>query len=112
MSDTVWNNAINQMVEAINSDNNIKDFFVNFEPSSDRGYAWTQDSQYKYYARILDYKTNSTGHSGASFACCLREAVDIIRRGVVVAEEVLVVEGESGDTDNNDSNITTLEPIA
>ena len=102
MSDTMWNNAINQMVEAINSDNNIKDFFMNFEPDSDRGYAWSQDPQYKYYARILDYKTDSTGHSGASFACCLREAVDIIRRGVVVAEEV--------QSDNDD--ITTLEPIA
>ena len=97
------------MVEAINSDNNIKDFFMNFEPDCDRGYAWSQDPQYKYYARILDYKTNSTGHSGASFACCLRESVDIIRRGIVVAEEILVVEG---DTDNNDDNITTLEPIA
>ena len=110
----MWNNAIDQMVEAINSDNNIKDFFMNFEPESDRGYAWTQNSQYKYYARILDQKTNSTGHSGASFACCLRESVNIIRRGVVVAKEVLVVEGDIDNTDNTDNNddITTLEPIA
>ena len=108
-NNTIWNNAIDQMVEAINSDNNIKDFFMKFEPDSDRGYAWSQDPQYKYYERILDHKTNSTGHSGASFACCLRESVDIIRRGGVVAEEVLVVEG---DADNNDDNITTLEPIA
>ena len=109
MSDTMWNNAVNQMINAINSDNNIRDFFMNFEPDDDTGYAWSQDPQYKYYARILDDKTNSTGHSGASFACCLRESVEIIRRGVVVAEEVLVVEG---DADNNDDNITTLEPIA
>ena len=57
---------------------------------------------YKYFSDILEKKTNSTGHSAASFACCVREAVDIIRKEVlVVADEV----------SNTDSNITTLEPI-
>ena len=103
MSGTMWNNAVNQMIDAINSDNNIRDFLLQFEPDDNTGYAWSQDSQYKRYARILDRKTNSIGHSGASFACCLREAVDIIRMGVVVAEEV------QSDTENN---IITLEPIS
>ena len=103
MSDTTWNNAVNQMIDAINSDNNIRDYLIQFIPDEQTGYSWTQDTRYKRYALILDRKTNSTGHSGASFACCLREAVDIIRGGVVVAEEVL--------PDNND-NITTLEPIS
>tara|TARA_B100001094_G_C18044781_1_gene726833 strand:+ start:663 stop:974 length:312 start_codon:yes stop_codon:yes gene_type:complete len=103
MSDTIWNNAVNQMIDAINSDNNIRDYLLQFEPDEQTGYAWSQDPQYKRYALILDQKTNSTGHSGASFACCLREAIDIIRRGVVIAEEV------QSDTEND---IITLEPIA
>lgn len=86
MTDAMWNNAVNQMIDAINSDNNIRDYLLQFTPDEQTGYIWSQDSQYKLYARILDRKTNSTGHSGASFACCLREAVDIIRMGVVVAE--------------------------
>ena len=106
MSDTMWNNAVNQMIDAINSDNNIRDYLIKFIPDDNTGYAWTQDARYKQYSHILDIKTNSTGHSGASFACCLREAVDIIRRGVIVAKEV------QSDTDNNDDNIITLKPIS
>lgn len=103
MSDTMWTNAVNKMIDAINSDNNIRDFLIQFEPDDNTGYAWTQDPQYKRYSLILDRKTNSTGHSGASFACCLREAIDIIRKGIVVAREV--------QSDSDDS-IITLEPIA
>jgi hypothetical protein len=104
MSDfnTMWNNALKEMISAIKSDNNIYDFFIEYEPDDDTGYAWTQDKNYKYFSDILEKKTNSTGHSGASFACCVREAVDIIRK------EVLVVADEVSNTDNN---ITTLEPI-
>lgn len=105
MSDTTWNNAVNKMIDAINSDNNIRDYLIQFIPDESTGYAWAQDALYKQYSRILDRKTNSTGHSGASFACCLREAVDIIRRGVIDAEEVQ-------SDNNNDDDIITLEPIS
>tara|TARA_B100001248_G_scaffold207133_1_gene161177 strand:- start:787 stop:1107 length:321 start_codon:yes stop_codon:yes gene_type:complete len=106
MSDTMWNNAVNQMIDAINSDNNIRDYLIKFMPDDNTGYSWTQDTRYKQYSHILDIKTNSTGHSGASFACCLREAVDIIRKGIVIADEV------QSDNDINDDNIITLEPIS
>lgn len=106
MSDNSWIDAVNQMINAINSDNNIRDFLIEFEPDENTGYTWSQDPQYKHYAKILDRKTNSTGHSGASFSLCLKESIDNIRRGVVVAEEV------QSDTDNNDNNIITLEPIS
>tara|TARA_A200000113_G_C8583751_1_gene263544 strand:- start:191 stop:457 length:267 start_codon:yes stop_codon:yes gene_type:complete len=88
MSDTNWNNAVNLMINSINSDNNMRDFFLNFTPDENKGYAWSQNPRYKYYVNILDRLTDETGHSGASFACCLRESVNIIRRGVVVAREV------------------------
>ena len=94
----MWNNAINQMVEAINSDNNMRDYFIDFIPNESTGYAWTQDIQYKKYSAILDLKTK-TGHSGASFACCVREAVEHIRKGIVIAEEA------------EEIDIITLQPI-
>jgi len=102
MSDTKWMNAVNLMITSINSDNNMRDFFVDFMPSENTGYAWSQDPQYKYYTNILDRLTDETGHSGASFACCLREAVNIIRKDVIVAGEVT----------DSDENIINLEPIS
>lgn len=102
MSDTNWANAVNLMITSINSDNNMRDFFVDFIPDDNNGYAWSQNTQYRYYANILDRLTNETGHSGASFACCLRESVNIIRKDIVVSEEVI---------DSNE-DIITLEPIS
>ena len=102
MSDTTWTNAVNLMIKSINSDNNMRDFFVDFIPDDNTGYAWSQNLRYKYYANILDRLTNRSGHSGASFACCLREAVNIIRNDIVVSEEVI----------DSDEDIITLEPIS
>lgn len=101
MSDTMWNNALNQMISAINSDNNMRDFFIQFEPDADKGYAWYQSPEYRYYTSILEQKTDSSGHSGASFSCCLREAVNHIRKEIVVAGTSTIQE-----------DITTLETIS
>lgn len=98
---TMWTNAVNNMIKAIKSDNNMCDFFVSFEPDESTGYAWTQNKQYKSYSDILDDKTGRV-HSGSSFACCVREAVYIIRHEtIVIGEEVSLL--------NN--NITTLNVI-
>jgi hypothetical protein len=99
MSDQ-WENAVNQMISAINTDNNMKDYFIRFEPDTNTGYAWYQEPQYKYYTGL----THSTGHSGASFACCLREAINRIRSESVVVEAKSVSE-------NTDDSVLTLEPI-
>lgn len=103
MSDP-WENAVNQMISAINTDNNMRDYFISFEPDPNTGYAWYQEPLYKYYTSILDTLTNSTGHSGASFACCLREAINRIKSELVVVESESVVE-------LTDDNVVTLEPI-
>jgi hypothetical protein len=103
MSDP-WENAVNQMISAINTDNNMRDYFTRFEPDPNTGYAWYQDPQYKYYTSILTTLTDSTGHSGASFACCLREAINRIRSESVVIEAKSVSE-------STDDSVLTLEPI-
>lgn len=102
MSDTMWTNAINQMISAINSDNNMRDFFIQVTPDKDKGYAWYQSPEYRYYTSILEQKTDSSGHSGASFSCCLRESVNRIRKEIVVVAE----------THTSEEDIITLEPIS
>ena len=97
----MWKKSVNDMVNAIQSDNNIKEFLLTFEPDESTGYAWTQNARYKAISDILDDKTGRI-HSGASFACCMREALDICK-GVVIAESL------PDDTESND--IITLHTI-
>ena len=98
----MWKKSVNDMIQAINSDNNIKDFILSYEPSEYTGYTWSQDPQYKKYSDILDKKTGCV-HSGASFACCIREAVVHIKNNnnIIYAEEV----------SDNDNTLETLDPI-
>ena len=102
MSDTYWERAVNLMITSIKSDNNMLDFFKSFVPDENYGYAWSQDPQYKHYVKILERLTNSTGHSGASFAVCLRESIERI-----LSENII----EATNISETDSDILTLEPI-
>ena len=107
--DTMWGKAVDEMINAIKSDNNIYDFFIVYEPCSDTGYSFSQDPRYKQYSDILDHKTNSTGHSGASFACCVREAVTKIREEIVVPGHIVVL-GHTLNSSNED-DLTIIEPL-
>ena len=102
MSDTYWEGAVNLMITSIKSDNNMLDFFKSFVPDENYGYAWSQDTQYKHYVKILERLTNETGHSGASFAVCLRESIERI-----LSENII----EATNISETDSDILTLEPI-
>ena len=102
MSDPSWERAVNLMITSIKSDNNMLDFFKSFVPDENYGYAWSQDPQYKHYVKILERLTNSTGHSGASFAVCLRESIERI-----LSENII----EATNISETDSDILTLEPI-
>ena len=98
----MWKKSVNDMIQAIKSDNNISEFFMSFEPDESTGYAWTQDKQYRSFSDILDHKTGNV-HSGSSFACCVREAVIKIR------EDIVIVAGQCASESNPD--ITTLMPL-
>lgn len=102
MSDTTWERAVNLMITSIKSDNNMCNFFISFNPDENTGYAWSQNPEYRYYTNILDRLTDSSGHSGASFAICLREAINRIRAEIVVIAENSISE----------EDIITLEPIS
>ena len=58
--------------------------------------------QYKHYVKILERLINETGHSGASFAVCLRESIERI-----LSENII----EATNISETDSDILTLEPI-
>tara|TARA_B110000046_G_scaffold53771_1_gene60226 strand:- start:31 stop:363 length:333 start_codon:yes stop_codon:yes gene_type:complete len=100
--DIMWNNCITQMISAINSDNNMRDYFMDFRPDKDNGdgYAHYQDPKYRYYTGILELKTITMNHSGASFTTCLRESINQIQNmKTVYATEIT----------EEDSSITKFE---
>jgi len=81
--DIMWKKSVDDMVKSIELNEEIYLYLLSFEPCEYTGYAWTTDNKYKEYSVYLDNKTGCV-HSGASFACCVREAVNIIRRKLVV----------------------------
>ena len=82
-----------------------KKYLLEFKPNENQGYYMDQNSRYNKIKDILSIKTNSDGHSGASFAVCLRGAIEEIieyeGNGIIQAEEVEGV----------DKTIETLNPI-
>ena len=97
--DIMWTNSVNDMIKAIKSKTDIYDYLLSFEPCQYTGYAWTQDKKYKQFSEYLDKQTGFV-HSGASFACCVRESVKIIR------DELITVNAEP--VNDNDENILTI----
>ena len=97
--DIMWNNSVNDMIAAIKSRDDIHDYLLSFEPCEYTGYTWTQDEKYKRFSDYLDTKTGCV-HSGASFACCVRESVKIIR------DELITVKGKP--VSDNNENILTI----
>ena len=70
-----WTQAVSNMKTAIKKNNNYYDFLLNFTPDDDTGYAWTQNKEFKQISKFLERETDSDGHSGASFAVCLRTSI-------------------------------------
>ena len=96
------------LINMKNSINNLslsdKNYILNFEPHEEDGYAWDQDENYQRIENILSTETDSDGHSGASFAICLRFAIKELKCLPIVQSTEVVPSTE-------DSNLVTLEPI-
>lgn len=77
MSSEMFRKATENMNVAIKSlSDEDYTFILDYEPSSDRGYAWDGCKTYNSIKDKLSCKTDSDGHSGASFAVCLRGAIE------------------------------------
>ena len=105
MTDDIFRRATDNMKNAINAlPENQKKFLLEYEPREDRGYLWDENPNYKQIKDILSIKTDSDGHSGASFSVCLRGAIKELRPPIIQGTEVC-----TKDTEN--SEIVTLKPM-
>ena len=86
----MFKKATGNMVDAINDlSEKDRDYLLNYKPCINHGYAWDTGSDYNRIKKMLSIKTESDGHSGASFSVCLRSAIETLNNLVVVyAEEV------------------------
>ena len=75
--DTMWKDAVITMKNAIRDNNQVWEFLKTFEPNENEGYCFDMNPQYRHCANYLDNKTGGI-HSGASFAVCLRAALEDI----------------------------------
>ena len=99
----MFRQATENMKNAIHSlPEEKKKFILEYEPCADRGYAWDENETYKEIKEILSIKTDSDGHSGASFSVCLRCAIEQLQMPVIQAEEV---------TKDVNTNCLTLDPV-
>ena len=67
-----WQASINNMVNVIDSESEMKSFFINYEPPTNKGYVFSTDPEFNKYSKLLLDMVDSDGHSGASYAFCLR----------------------------------------
>ena len=74
-----WTQAVINMKNALQKNNDYLQFMINFSPDEDTGYAWSQNQDFKRISDFLENETNSDGHSGASFAICLRTSIQEIK---------------------------------
>ena len=66
--------SVNNMVLNIKNNPDLYNWFINFEPDNNKGYMWTSHPNLKRINELV----SSDGHSGTSFAICLRETKKIL----------------------------------
>ena len=66
--------CVNHMMEVITSNESFKDYVVNF--NGNQGFMWDTDPRNAAISNAVD----CDGHSGASFAICLRECQRRLRQ--------------------------------
>lgn len=71
--------SVNNMVNAINSNSEMKTFFMKYEPPDNRGYMFSTDPEFRKFDKLLSEMVDSDGHSGSSYALCLRSAVSLLK---------------------------------
>ena len=62
-----WEKCVNNMMEHILADSSLKAYVMEGPPEN-KGFMWEQNENINKLAVL----TESDGHSGASFACCMR----------------------------------------
>lgn len=68
MSNSYWEKCVNNMMTHIMADSSLKAYVIK-GPPADKGFMWDRNDHINKLAELTD----KDGHSGASFACCMRE---------------------------------------
>ena len=68
MSNSYWEKCVNNMMMHIMADSSLKAYVIK-GPPADKGFMWDRNDHINKLAELTD----KDGHSGASFACCMRE---------------------------------------
>ena len=68
--DSHFQKCINNMVNFIKNNPHIHEWIVSFEPEEEKGFMWSEHE----YINEISKGVEQDGHSGCSFALCLRSA--------------------------------------
>jgi len=71
----IWMQSINNMMNHINADNNLREYVIN-GPDDNEGFMWDDNEYIKRLSTLVD----SDGHSGCSFAICLRSCQALLKK--------------------------------
>lgn len=72
MADTDWTELSRKceqnMISKINQFPELKNWLISFKPDKNKGFMYTEHENIQKISKLVE----DDGHSGASFACCLR----------------------------------------
>ena len=74
-----WTQAVINMKNALKKNNSYLQFMINFSPDENTGYVWSQNEEFRKISDFIENETYTDGHSGASFAICLRTSIQEIK---------------------------------
>ena len=77
-----WTQAVINMKNALKKNHNYLQFMLDFSPDENTGYAWSQNQEFKKISDFIENETYTDGHSGASFAICLRTSIQEIKNEI------------------------------
>lgn len=79
--------AVKNMIEVLNKNPSLKEWFMMYDPAKDEGYMWSRANGLGLLSNLVE--PYGDGHSAASFSICCRLAREQL--GVLKKEEVFSV---------------------
>ena len=74
--------AVNNMIQVISSDIDLYTWFVNYNPPDSTGFMFDSHPNVIRISQLVD----SDGHSGASFAICMRMAKKRLKQSAILKQ--------------------------
>ena len=94
--------AVSNMIEVLDKNPSLKEWFMMFDPSKDEGYMWSRANGLGLLADMVE--PYGDGHSGASFSVCCRLAREQL--GVLKKEDVFVMNPDNNISHGSNMNLS------